>query len=127
MNFDGSPSGYRIQPCQAPEVVLAELRNRGIKRPFEPFDGLDESMPAPSLRVAVQVGLEALGKLAGFGTGDYLTADIVNRGLLEYLKLREAAREAAGLPAYDATPGRSSEQLRELASQLLTLANERER
>lgn len=126
MNLYGSPSGYWIQPGQAPEAVLAELRDLGIKRPFEPFDGLDESMPAPSLRLAVQVGLEMLGKLAGFGTGDYLTADIANRGMLEYLKLREASREVAGLPAYDATPGRSPEQLRELASQLLTLANERE-
>lgn len=92
----GSPSGYWIQPSQAPAGVLDELRELGIRRPFQPFDGLDESMPAESLRVAVQVGLEQLAVLAGMGIGDYMTAEIVNRGLLEYLRKREALRKAAG-------------------------------
>lgn len=93
--LDGStPSGYWLQPEQAPDEILAQLRDLGISRPFEEFDGLDESMPADSLRIAVQVGLEMLGRLVGFGIGDYLTADIANRGLLEYLRQRQAERDA---------------------------------
>jgi hypothetical protein len=97
--FDSSPSGYWIQEPKAPEGVLADLRDLGVKRPVEPFDGLDESMPPESLRIVAQVGCEMLAKLAGFGLGDYLTADIVNRGLLAYLRQREALRKAAEMGA----------------------------
>lgn len=99
MTFNGSPSGYWIQPDQATDEVLAELSDLGIKRPVEPFDGLDESMPPESLRVIVQVGCEMLAKLSGFGVGDYLTADVINRGLLACLREREALRQATEIGA----------------------------
>jgi hypothetical protein len=97
--FDSSLSGYWIQEPKAAEGVLADLHALGIKRPAEPDDGLDESMPPQTLRVLVQVACEMLAKRVGFGIGDYLTADIVNRGLLDYLREREALRKAAGMGA----------------------------
>jgi hypothetical protein len=97
--FDSSPSGYWVQEPKAPEGVLAELREFGINHPVQPYDGLDESMPPEALRIIVQVGCEMLANLAGMGIGDYLTADIINRGLLERLRQRKAEREAAGMGA----------------------------
>ena len=97
--FESTPSGYWVQEPQAPEGVRAELAELGVKHPVEPYDGLDESMTPMALRIIVQVGCEMLAKRAGFGLGDYLTADIINRGLLDYLREREALRKAAEMGA----------------------------
>lgn len=61
--------------------------------------GLDESMPPETMRIIVQIGCEMLAKLAEFGIGDYVTADIINRGLVNYLREREALRKAAEMGA----------------------------
>jgi hypothetical protein len=68
--------------------VNDELRRRGY-RPMVVGEHLDESMAADHLRVMVQVGMEHLARLGGAETGDFVTAEQVNRGLVEYLRARD--------------------------------------
>jgi hypothetical protein len=50
---------------------------------------MDEGMPIETLRVVLQIGLEYLARRAGAKAGDFLTADLVNRGILTYMRDRE--------------------------------------
>lgn len=85
------PSGYWVQPSEetlsAGEVV-DELVRRGY-RPFVAGDQMDETMPVESLRVMVQIGMEYLARLGGAQTGELITADTVNRGLVAFLRDRD--------------------------------------
>lgn len=85
------PSGYRVQPSEetlsAGEVV-DELVRRGY-RPVVAGDQMDETMPVELLRVMAQIGMEYLARLGGAETGDWLTAGMVNRGLLAFLRERD--------------------------------------
>jgi hypothetical protein len=51
-------------------------------------------MPAESLRIVAQVGMEHLARLGGAVTRDPITADLLNRGLL--VLLRDRDRYGAG-------------------------------
>jgi hypothetical protein len=82
-------SGYWVQPGQAPDEVIEALRDLGISRPVAAGDLMDEGMPIETLRVVLQIGLEYLARRAGAKAGDFLTADLVNRGMLTYMRDRE--------------------------------------
>ena len=89
-----NPSGYRVQPATTAEDLTTELRQYGINRPAIAGDHMDETMHPELLRVVVQIGLEHLAKLGGAETGDILTAALVNRGLVAYMRKREADLKA---------------------------------
>jgi hypothetical protein len=90
-----SGSGYQVQPGPAHNEVTDALRSLGISRPVAAGDPMDEGMPIESLRVVVQIGIEHLSRLGGAKTGDHVTAAVVNRGLLTYM--RERANQAGTL------------------------------
>jgi hypothetical protein len=85
------PSGYLVQSSEgAPAVdeVAAEIARRGY-RAFVSGDQMDETLAPESLRVAVQIGMEHLARLGGAETGDWATAEQMNRGLLVILRERD--------------------------------------
>jgi hypothetical protein len=75
------------EPPSAGEVV-EEITRRGY-RPMVAGDPMDETMPTESLRVLVQIGIESLARIGGAKTGDWVTVDMVNRGLLAFLRDRD--------------------------------------
>jgi hypothetical protein len=82
------PSGYTVLPGEDDRAVKGEIISRGY-RPFEAGDPMDEAMPVESLRVVVQIGTEYLARLGGAATGNLIGADLVNRGLLAFLRDRD--------------------------------------
>lgn len=80
-------SDYWLQPEQSSADVVAELAAHGIEA-LTPGAPMDEHLDAHHLRIMVQIAMEHLGRLGGGDTGDLLTADMVNRGLLVYLQQR---------------------------------------
>src|SRR4051812_36344296 len=86
-----APRGYRVPPGEdTPErrEVIDEITRRGY-RPFVAGDPLDETMQSESLRVVVQIGIDHLARLGDAEPGDWITADMVNRGLLAFLRDRD--------------------------------------
>jgi hypothetical protein len=84
-------SGYWVQPGDETlgyQQGVDEIARRGY-RPFTVGDPIDETMPAESLRLVAQVGMEHLARLGGAANGDPITTDLLNRGLLVFLRDRD--------------------------------------
>jgi hypothetical protein len=87
-------SGYWVQPGDetlAYRQVVEEIARRGY-RPFTVGDPVDETLPTESLRLVAQVGMEHLARLGGAAEGDSITTDLLNRGLLVFLRDRDQYR-----------------------------------
>ena len=81
-------SDYWLQPERSAPDVVAELAAHGFDA-LEPGDPLDVSLDADKLQPLVLIAAEHLARLGGAQTGDFLTADAVNRGLIVYMRQRE--------------------------------------